>query len=81
MFGLQFSFEFPYMFWQKAVVVQAAVRLHGCRVPLMLRSGLNKVVKTVHELVILFFLGCIGILSFSGVFEEAAKRTRRPKDL
>ena len=65
MFGLQFSFEFPYMFWQKAVAVQAAVRLHGCRVPLMLCSGLNKVVKT--ELVILFFLGWVGILSVSGV--------------
>ena len=68
MFGLQFSFEFPYMFWQKAVSVQAAVRLHGCRVLLMLCSGLDEVVWTVPELVILFFLDWVGILSVSDIF-------------
>ena len=56
-------FESPYSFRQKAVVVQVAVRLHGCRVSLMLRFGLNEVVWMAHELVITFYYGWIGILS------------------
>ena len=68
MFVLQFSLEFPYRFWQKAVVVQVAVRLHRYRMRLMLCSGLDEVVWTVPELVILFFLDWVGILSVSDIF-------------